>query len=373
MLRTLALFIVALMYAALPEVATASPFALVAWTPPGDGTVRNFRGGVEVVDLATGRRNGSPILIPGGARLVVAARLSDRAYVATRTGLAETGIAIVSLSSGTVLAHVPLRRTGEFIKAIALSGDERQLYVLHSRESDVTVVDTSSGRPVKTFAVSGSVDRLTPGADGRRLYAPTGIFLRAWDTTTWTETLIPYVGSATILVASPDSDRLYVGNSDDSVSVFDLATLRVASTLRLPGIPAAMALSGDGRALCVGYAATALVSRIDTVSLSLTSFAVPARASLLAASPDGAKLLVSEASARSVWILDGSTGAIAHGRSSISTAACTLAGNAPVKASWRSGPAPRTAWAVLCAASTASRSFAWTRTSTAAARTSART
>lgn len=289
--------------------ARAAPFAVFTTTPPGDGTVRTFRGGVEVVDLATLRRVGSPILLPGGARTVLAARLSDRAYVATRENVFTSTIAAVSLASGTVLGTFAYGEPGRSGAVMALSPDERTLYVFEPGTGLLDVVDTATMRVVQRGSI-GFADTFALSVDGRQLYVPYGTSIKIVDAVTLAATSRPYPGGSVNVVPDIDGRLLYVVNADASVTLFDPASGAVTGRVTVGAGAFAAVLSADGAFLYVGNGTARSVSRVDTRTMAVSTYPVPVKPTMLAVTPDGTRLVVSDVVASSVWFVDAATGAM---------------------------------------------------------------
>lgn len=306
MLRQLLLILMLCLTSAAVD-AAARP-ALFTIQPPGDGTVRLFRGNVVVFDLATNLRVGSPVLLPGGVAQILAAQHSDRAYVVTRDEAFRPTIATISLSTASVIATFAIGERGGVGALLALSPDERLLYTANS--GTIAVVDVAANAMVRQQLVGGVIDAFAVSTDGTKLYIPGGSQLRAIDTSTFGTTFLPYPRRAVNVVPSPDGSRLYIVNEDATVGVYDLATNTVIAFVPVGAAPFAAAISADGRVLYVGNGGANSVTRIDTATLARATFPVPVKPTLLSAAPDAGRLLVGQAAQTGLWVLDGATGQV---------------------------------------------------------------
>jgi YVTN family beta-propeller protein len=135
-------------------------------------------------------------------------------------------------------------------REMVLSLDGRWLYVMCEASDEVRVVDSQSGRVVKTVAVG---------------HVPRGIAL------------------------SPDGKKLYIANSwDDTATEIDTDSLKVARTLATGFEPNGVAVDGANKTLYVANRLSNDVSVIDLASgQEIKRLAAGRGASYLTPSPDG--------------------------------------------------------------------------------------
>ena len=198
-----------------------------------------------------------------------------------------------------VVAHVPIGRTGS---TVALSPDERELYVAQDDNNSVAVLNTGSRKLIRTIHVAHVPGSLAISPDGKRVYVGQWAGqsegqLSVIDTGSGTATLVhvggPVLGSAltsdgtTLYMAmcraglrkmdtrtgvvkilyrqfcpwcvalSPDENSLWVNFQGggpngrwghDSIAKFDTATGKLIGTITgLPNVGAAIIVSRDGK------------------------------------------------------------------------------------------------------------------------------
>ena len=199
-----------------------------------------------------------------------------------------------------------------YAAGVALSPDDRTLYVALNLDNSVALVDTASGEVRRRVRLSPAASeegigvlpyQLTLTPDGGKLYVSewNGGGVSVIDTATG-ERLgrVPTGGHATDLALSPDAARLYVANAiSDTVSVIDTQADEVVGTVTLSpyedapmgSMPNALAVSPNGKTLYVANGGNNDVAVVDTQSLEVRGLIPTAWfPSALALSGDGTRL-----------------------------------------------------------------------------------
>ena len=163
-----------------------------------------------------------------------------------------TAIALATLALAITAKARPDSDEARYLspREMALSLDERRLYVMCEAGDEVLAVDTQSGAVVKTVAVG---------------HVPRGMTL------------------------SPDGKKLYVANSwDDTVSEIDTPSFKVVRTLTTGFEPNGLAVDTENKTLYVANRLSNDVSVIDLGSgQEIKRLAAGRGASYLTPSPDG--------------------------------------------------------------------------------------
>jgi len=141
---------------------------------------------------------------------------------------------------------------------VALSPDERRLYVAAETANRLLVVDTETQRVTQEVSMPGSPQDVALSRDGRRAYvscnAPGGVAVVDLEQGRVVTTL-PAGDSPQGVALSPDERRLFVANwLSDDVSVIDLQTGAEEKRLIAGRAPSEFALTPDGRTLLVANA-----------------------------------------------------------------------------------------------------------------------
>lgn len=131
-------------------------------------------------------------------------------------------------------------------EGLDLSPDERELWVAHSRDGGISVIDPKSGRVVHTFDVgTGRSNRLKFARDGQLvlvsdLGAGELVVIDAGKRVV--RTRLQLGRAPTGILVAPDGQHAYVACSgDDRIAVVDLASMTVAGTIATGKGPDGMA------------------------------------------------------------------------------------------------------------------------------------
>jgi PQQ-dependent catabolism-associated beta-propeller protein len=177
-----------------PEGVTASPDGKLVYVTAETSNV------ISVID-AKQQRTAANILVDSRPRAVIFTRDSKHAWATAELG---GTVMLIDVTRNAVLHHIRLGHTEKPV-GLALSPDEKRLYVATGRGNGVAVIDTNSRKVVKSI--------------------PTGE--RVWG-----------------IAITPDGKKLYAANSlGNTISVIDTATLRVVATIRADDGPWGLAIA----------------------------------------------------------------------------------------------------------------------------------
>ena len=175
------------------------------------------------------------------------------------TNIGSGTVTAVDLRSRKVLGHVP---TGRGAEGIAVTADGREVWVTNRGADTVSVIDSSALAVVSELACPSFPIRVAITGDGRRALVTNarsgdvavidvaerrtvGRLRAGTGESTVQGRLFDFAGAVPIGVAVDSAgDRAYVAHANaDVVAVFDLASGKVAATLRAGREPDGMALS----------------------------------------------------------------------------------------------------------------------------------
>ncbi len=219
--------------------------------------------GASVVRLIDVNRRLPTVTLPIDAGVIVDAGSSQDGStlaVILRTENASR-VQVWDVPSGRSKFHVSM--DGFFVQALlAISASSNRLAVCLDRGPDtqILVVEISSGRILRTIRVSGArgfSTRPTLTSDGRHLV--TGHFngtVQVWDLESGEvlSTLHGHDGPVSALIVSPDGKRIVSGGMDTSVRVWDAHRHELLLTLRTHAGVTALAAGGKGREIAAGTA-----------------------------------------------------------------------------------------------------------------------
>jgi YVTN family beta-propeller protein len=209
----------------------------------------------------------------------------------------QDSVVVVDASSGAVVATIPV---GSHPTAVAVPPLGDRAYVATFESGSVSVVDTVTCRVIDTIALpltssySAAAD-LTMSPDGRRLHvADWGQnLLFAIDTATDRVIASVPVGFNPDAVVASDTTVYVANEDDDSVSVVDVASYAVTTTLRVASGPTGLALVPGAGLLYVAGNDAGEVSVVDTATATVRASVAAPGAYRVAVSPDGRRVYVS--------------------------------------------------------------------------------
>ena len=228
--------------------------------------------------------------------------------------LAGYHIFVTDLATGD-LSELGLHtwHVSQSIHGLGLSGNGRRLYVTDISGSNL-IAYTLHGDKIgdrRAAPVGSSPVHLVETLDGRTVYVTNfgGASISVIDTATWTQKgTIAVPAAPHAIMLSPDGRLAYVScYGGAAIAVLDTQQATLAATIALPGgsQPYGIALSRDGHYLYASDNLTGRLFVIDTQSHRvLPSVLVGNHPALIARSPDGATLYVSNGGSHSISVLD---------------------------------------------------------------------
>ncbi|HEX8035030.1 MAG TPA: beta-propeller fold lactonase family protein [Ktedonobacterales bacterium] len=228
--------------------------------------------------------------------------------------LAGYHIFVTDLATGD-LSELGLHtwHVSQSIHGLGLSSDGRRLYVTDISGSNL-IAYTLHGDKIgdrRATPVGSSPVHAVEALDGRTVYVTNfgGASISVIDTTTWTQKRTIAVPAAPhAIVLSPDGRLAYVScYGGAAIAVLDTQQATLTATIALPAgsQPYGIALSRDGRYLYASDNLTGRLFVVDTQSRRvLPSVLVGNHPALIARSPDGTTLYVTNGGSHSVSVLD---------------------------------------------------------------------
>jgi YVTN family beta-propeller protein len=318
--------------------AAAAPFAYVANSLDGDGTV-------SVIDTATT----PPSVVAtvqvgprcpfqcGGPLAVAVAPDGKHVYVTDTTGLGDplSTVAVIDSASNTVVARVQVDSAPQ---GVAVAPDGKHVYVTNQRlfetPGTVSVVDTATNTVVATVRAGAFPTGIVVTPDGKHAYVANSIA----GTVSVIDTATNTVEAATIMVGkepfgvavTPDGKHVYVANNSNpngpgTVSVIDTATNTVVATVVVGNAPFGVAVTPDGKHAYVANAGSNNVSVIDTATnMVVATVPVGGQPIGVAVTPDGKHVYVTNSNPNgpgTVSVIDTATNTV--------EAATIMVGNLP--------------------------------------------
>lgn len=243
--------------------------------------------GFEVpVTLALGRRDAASLFLdwrvgdsfPGGASFAPALALSTEAPQ-TALGL----LYVTDAGTGSVLALerasgqvVGTYKTGARPAAFVMTRDRRRLWVANEGDGSLSEIDVRQGSSQSVVGIAfsaGTCDIVS--ADRDRWLAAANRDLDSVTLLTSSGAVMSQVGvgrSPVRVASAPGLQRVFVANQgSDSVSVIDLASLSVSTTVEVESRPADVEVDPDGERLFVAHSNSPNLLVLDAQTLATTS------------------------------------------------------------------------------------------------------
>jgi YVTN family beta-propeller protein len=199
------------------------------------------------------------------------------------------------------------------VHGLALSADKRSVYVTDVAGSMLDVFALQNGRlgAEHSAAVGSQPVHMVGSRDGRNIYVANfdSQSVSVVATESWTKTSdIAVPAHPFAIVLSPDGHFAYVAcGAGPAVAVIDTASNTLAATISLPQgtQPYGIGISADGHYVYATDNAGGQLLVMDTTTRSMVgSLALGMRPALMARSPDGATLYVSNGASHSVSVVD---------------------------------------------------------------------
>lgn len=258
---------------------------------------------VVVVDTA-GRKVIGSIAVPATPTAVALSGGGELLYVACAA--AKSQVCAIDVASRKIVATFP---AGHTAAGLAVSPDGRRLYVCNRFDNDVSVLDLTTGKEIARWPMVREPAGAVVSPDGRRLFVINQLPLARADSgdvaavvsVVDTDTAGPPKPAASVrlpngsssvrgICRSPDGRWVYVTHilsrylapttqlergwmNTNALSIVDanektlLATVLLDDVERGAANPWGVAVTADGRQLCVAHAGTSELSILDAVGL----------------------------------------------------------------------------------------------------------
>lgn len=256
------------------------------------------------VDLATGS-GGQPIGLTGASAPTQVAIVPDGSE-ALVTDSSGNQVIPVNLVTGVSETPIPV---GQDPVAVAVAPDGRTAYVVDHGSSSVTPIDLVNGTAGSAIPVGLQPQGIAITPNGATAYVTDSVS----DTVTPISLAsglpgmpIPVGQGPGPIVVSPDGGTVLVADtSSNSITPISTYTNATSSALVLPGSPVALAISVDPQGQATAWAAASGVNELVPIDMANGQLGAPisigAAPTDLFASPDGATLAVTSASAGDVF------------------------------------------------------------------------
>jgi YVTN family beta-propeller protein/autotransporter-associated beta strand protein len=224
---------------------------------------------VSVIDTAT---NTTVATIPVGnaPQLIAVSADGTRAYVAN--ALSDT-VSVINTATNSVTATIAIAPGAQPV-GVGVTPDGGRVYVTNQNANTVSVINTATNTVIATIAVGNQPSAVTVTPDGTRAYVSNfNSFFNGTVSVINTVTnavidTIPLgvVAGPQVLAVSPNGSRVYVANNSDSnVFVIDTATNAVIATITVGLFPIGVIVTPDGTRVYVTNTNNT-VSVIDTAT-----------------------------------------------------------------------------------------------------------
>jgi DNA-binding beta-propeller fold protein YncE len=222
-----------------------------AFTPDGSEMwISDLGGGVDVFDPGSGKRVAHIDLNGKSGVEVIFTKDGSTAYVSQ---METASVYEIDVATRTIKRH--LFTTGSWSKVMALSPNERKLYVSNWVSDDVSEIDLVKGKETRRFHTVDTPRGLYVTPDGKRLYVAgfgDGRLERFRLRDLRSKIVLDTGGALRHLVGDPARGLLYADDmATDEVFVVDLATERARKLADTDHTPNTIDLSPDGKVLYV--------------------------------------------------------------------------------------------------------------------------
>jgi YVTN family beta-propeller protein len=184
------------------------------------------QGLVNVIDTTTYQVTN--IFTPGAARRLCISPAGDRVYV---TNNGDDSVSAIDTATQHVIATIPVGRKP---MGIAITPNGQEVYVTNQRDGTVSVIDTTTLTVIATIPTGHLCQRVVITRDGTKAFVQNGFSdtVSAIDTATHTViATIPVGHRPWTILADADDMKLYGCNGHSTVSVIDIPSLTVSTTI----------------------------------------------------------------------------------------------------------------------------------------------
>jgi DNA-binding beta-propeller fold protein YncE len=249
---------------------------------------------VSTVDSATGREVGSPITVPAEPESIAITPNGRRAVV---LGDGEGTVTVIDTATRTPMKTFDLESS---VRTVAISPDGQSAYVTSPSGEEITVIDPETAKLIGSFPVGSPVGTVAFSPDGTSVLVGTGTEDLAVVDTASEEVVgepIPIGGFVTSIVFAPEGATAYVtSNAIDEVKVVDVALGEIVKSIPMPpgsAGPRSLAMSPGGRDIYVGSTEPPAIHEIELAQGRGVGepIALPIVPNEIALTPDGANAL----------------------------------------------------------------------------------
>jgi len=197
--------------------------------------------------------------------------LTARAYVSNE---GSGNLSILDLQAGEVVGCL---RVGQGPRGLAVSQQNRLLYVANSQSNTVSVLDlqTQQLRAEINLDFGDEPQALCLSRDERKLFSANhgSNSVTVLDAERFTILSKVSVGTTPLdIAADPSGGWIYVVNSlSDDISVLDPETLQIAYTLQVGSYPVAIQFAGSQRSAYVANSRSGYVTQINTATIAVAT------------------------------------------------------------------------------------------------------
>jgi YVTN family beta-propeller protein len=211
-------------------------------------------------------------LLLGGLLVISAQRVGPQTNLIIGQGLSNQ-IAVVNAGSGKI-TNIP---GGTNVHGVGIAGG--YIYVASFGAHEVNVIDSASGQRIGSVDVGGNAHHIAVSPDERYVLIAVGdansvaILDTASVPHAFHESRSPLIAQIPVgkgpsfAVFTPDSRKAYVTNmNDNTISVLDMATMTISTTISVGQMPDHTAITQDGRFVYVTQGQSNDVAVIDTAT-----------------------------------------------------------------------------------------------------------
>ena len=183
-------------------------------------------------------------------------------------------IGVLDTATGRVLKTIKVPAGPE---AVIVTPDGRRVYASSEDATELSVIDTATDRVVKTLELGRTPEGMALSRDAKTLLV--AMFdigkLDVIDTSTLTVSAQVSVAKPHGVALAPDGRTAYVGSQDvpdrDAIVVVDVPARRVAARLPVDQAPRGLTASPDGKSVYFTEANSAAIQVLDTMTNKVTT------------------------------------------------------------------------------------------------------
>jgi YVTN family beta-propeller protein len=257
-----------------------------------------YSGFVSSVDVATG--NMTALAFTGRSPVDIALSPDGSTLYAVNDYYGRSFISVINASGMSIRGkivlpgHVVVEYNNPAIKRIVVDADGSTLYVSDYSSDVVYVVDATLGTIAASINVGNSPSGIALSQDRLYVASKGSGGLAIINTTSLEVSKVGYAVSPRYAAVLPDGKKAYITNGDiGTVTVFDMGTMSISSTIDARGIMNRIVASPDGKRIYVADTGNDRIVLIDTASDTVAgNWSLGLTPTDLATSPDGSLVYV---------------------------------------------------------------------------------